>query len=111
MCQNYQLTEQFILKIGLHVFINKCVSLQAYDATNFLVDLSGRYVTCSRVGHRGVMHIAEVQENRAPICGLIDYGFGGGAHTRAVNMYISETLDTWVNDPEFVDVVSMVTSP
>ena len=75
------------------------------------MDLSGRYVSCSRVGHRGVIHVTEVQENGASICGLTDYGFGGGAHARVVNMYISQTLDTWVTDPEFTDVVSVLTPP
>ena len=91
----------------MHVFINVCVSLQTYDKTNLLVNVSGRYTKCSRVGRRGVMHIAEAQKIGKPMCGFTDYGFGSGADTQTVNMYISQTLDTWVNDPEFVNMVSL----
>ena len=88
-----------------------CAFLQTYDKTHLLVNIAGRYTKCSRVGHRGVMHIAEAQKIGKPMRGYTDYGFGRGADTQTVNKHISQTLDTWVNDPELVNMVSFEISP
>jgi len=81
-----------------------------YDESNFLVDLSGRYVLCDKVGQRGHMEIKETYKDGTPIHGVVDYGFGPETHANAVNSYIQETLTTWVNDPTFIEAIKSSTT-
>jgi len=76
-----------------------------YDTTNFLVDLSGRYVLCDKVGQRGKMQISETFRDGTPIHGVVDYGFGPETHADAVKAYIQQTLSGWVSDPVFVEYI------
>jgi len=81
-----------------------------YDETNFLVDLSGRYVLCDKVGQRGKMQITETYKDGTSIHGLVDYGFGPETHANAVNDYIQQTLSGWASDPEFAGSIAASTT-
>jgi len=76
-----------------------------YDFTNFLVDLSGRKVLCSKVGTRGPQSINEKTKDGRTITSLFDYGRGGAADAPAVNKYIMEQLSGWNDDPQFSKII------
>lgn len=76
-----------------------------YDSTNYLVDLSGRYVLCDKVGQRGKMQITETLKDGTPIHGVVDYGFGSESHANAVKEYIQRTLSGWATDPLFAESI------
>merc|ERR1712004_32071 len=81
-----------------------------YDTTNYLVDLSGRYVLCDKVGQRGKMQITETLRDGSPIYGVVDYGFGPETHANAVKEYIQQTLSGWASDAVFAGSIASSSS-
>jgi len=76
-----------------------------YDITNFLVDLSGRKVVCSKVGTKGPQPISEKTKEGQTITSLFDYGRGGASDAPSVNKYIQDQLMKWNTDTQFTKII------
>lgn len=72
--------------------------LLEWDSTNFLVDLSGQYATCSVLERSpGSVNVDRVTPSGESIVGVVDYTPGQESHIQSVSEYIRTIVDRWQN--------------
>jgi len=69
--------------------------LQEWDQTNFLVDLSGHYANCDRLGTSGEISVDRDTPEGESISGFVDSIDGTATDVNAVNGYIRSLVDRW----------------
>lgn len=78
---------------------------QKYDPTNFLVDLSGRYASCSNINQQGFISVDRNTPEGGSIQGIVDSVRGSETHVNAVDGYIKQVVDSWKRNPDYTNQV------
>ena len=73
---------------------------------NYLVDLSGPYTLCSKVGQSGFFDVDEKTKDGASIGGLVDDTVGNGFTADVVKKDIMRVMNKWIVTKPFSDQVS-----
>lgn len=69
-----------------------------WDATNFLVDLSGQYATCASIGRRGFVRVNRLTQEGLRVAAYVDYGDGNNVDVKSVDGYLKRIIDIWMQE-------------
>ena len=86
------------------------LSLQKWDTTNFLADLSGMYAACRpvRYGRRGHVSVFRRTPGGATVSGLVDFTPGRATDADNQEKYIQQMALKWRAESPYKDIVSAI---
>jgi len=83
-------------------------TLQEWDYTNFLVDLSGHHAHCKATRHQaGVKEIHRRTPAGETIVAAVDFTDGSLKNTHAIDGYIQEVIKRWETTNQFYAQVDL----